>query len=250
MRGEQAAAEGVDRQSPRRARWPARPAAARRRAPRRRPRASARAPGDQLAPDPGAHLGGGALGEGEGEDPVDLDAVVGDRGAVAVDEHRRLAACRRRPRGRRRARGRRSRRAARRSARSRARRGRRDAARRLRLGRRRLERRPRLSCPSIALILRCRSRRRPIARSSRQIAWKVQYFGHLPPIGWRRDLARAHLAGGRRARAPRPRRARSSKSSCSQPVGADDPESLQGSSSSRATSPRGLRRSPTAPSGW
>ena len=50
----------------------------------------ARAAG-QLAADPGAHLGRGALGEGEGEDPVDLDLVVDDRGAVAVDEHRGLA---------------------------------------------------------------------------------------------------------------------------------------------------------------
>ncbi len=55
-----------------------------------RPRAPARA-ARQLGADPRAHLGGGALGEGEGEDAVDPDAVLDDRVAVAVDQHGRLA---------------------------------------------------------------------------------------------------------------------------------------------------------------
>src|SRR5436190_23617038 len=46
----------------------------------------------QGAADAAAELGRGALGEGEGEDPLDTDAVVDDRGAVALDEHPRLAA--------------------------------------------------------------------------------------------------------------------------------------------------------------
>ena len=45
----------------------------------------------ELAADARAHLGGGALGEGEREQALDLDPVIDHRGAVTVDQHRRLA---------------------------------------------------------------------------------------------------------------------------------------------------------------
>jgi hypothetical protein len=45
----------------------------------------------QLLADAAAELVGGPLGEGEGEDSLDTDLLVERRGAVAVDEHGRLA---------------------------------------------------------------------------------------------------------------------------------------------------------------
>ena len=125
-----------------------------------------------------------------------VDSVVGDRRAVAVDEHRRLAGSRAGleegvalARGDRRA-------PARRWARTRAAgcrrlggfvalRGRPAAARALRAS----------AAPRSALIRRRRSST-PSARSSRQIGWKVQYFGHLPPSGSRRISPGAHLPRG------------------------------------------------------
>ena len=80
--------------SPRRARSPARrpcSSPARSASP---PARAARAREPSSCADPGAHLGRGALGEGEGEDPLDLDPVVGDRGAVALDQDRRLPGAR------------------------------------------------------------------------------------------------------------------------------------------------------------
>ena len=91
--GEQPPAEGVDRHHP--------SALGRPREPQQLvggvgiplPAGLARAP-RELAADPRAHLGRGALGEGEGQQSVDRDPIIGDRGAVPVDEHRGLAGSR------------------------------------------------------------------------------------------------------------------------------------------------------------
>ena len=177
--------------------------------------------------DPRAHLGGGALGEGEGEDRVDLDPVLGDRVAVAVDEHRASCRSRRPPRGRRRGRGRRSPPPARRSSeRGRSSVGLELAASSSRRG----HRRPSSESPSPTA---------PIARSSRQIGWKVQYFGHLPPSGRRSIEPAAHLGRGAGSRCARPRRGPASNSSRVAPVGADDVEAVEPRRRRRAAMPRG-----------
>ena len=90
VRAEQPAAKAVDRRHPgalglaRQALQLARPRAVA--GPLGRPGAAA-----ELEPDPPAQLGCGPLGEGEGEDLVDRDPVLGQRVAVAADEHPRLA---------------------------------------------------------------------------------------------------------------------------------------------------------------
>ena len=203
-------------------------------------------PGDQLAANAGAHLGGGPFGEREGEDPVDRDLVVGDRSAVAVDEHRRLP----RPgpgfeEGVALARGDRlalfgGRRALARLLARAAPRGRRwTGRRRLGPGADRSRSGSAVPRPRSSAVLSST----PIARSSRQIAWKLQYLGQRPPIGWRRiSPARISRGGGRPQRA-RPRRGRARKSSSSRRSVPTIPRPLR-SSSSRARMPAGLR-SPT-----
>ena len=46
---------------------------------------------EKLGADPGAQLGGGLVGEGEGEDRVGGDALVDDEARVALDHHPGLA---------------------------------------------------------------------------------------------------------------------------------------------------------------
>ena len=83
VRGEQPVAEAVDRRHP--------GAAERRRAARAPAPSRAAARRSSSRADPLAQLGGGLVGEGEGEDRVGRDALVADEAAVAVDQDAGLA---------------------------------------------------------------------------------------------------------------------------------------------------------------
>ena len=94
VRGEQPVAEAMDRHHPGAAE-----------AVEQSPRPVRAGVGAELdrRPDPLPELGGGLVGEGEGEDRVGRDALVADEAAVAVDHDARSCRSRRRPRpGRRR----------------------------------------------------------------------------------------------------------------------------------------------------